>query len=219
MRWRREGGVPAGGATPGGQRGGGLPDLSWFLLIVWAVTKFSEGAWIILALIPILVVHFKAVHRHYEGRGGEQFFSLKGWLPTGTRRNRVIVPISGVHRAVVEALEYARSLSPDVRAIFVDTDPRATEQVRTELGARGARACRWSSSIHRTAPSSSRSSATSTTSKPGNLTPTSRLSCPEFVPARWWQHLLHNQRALILKGTLLFRPNTVVTNVPFHLRK
>jgi hypothetical protein len=42
---------------------------------------------------------------------------------------------------------------------------------------------------------------------------------PEFVPARWWQHLLHNQRALLIKGALLFRKNTVVTSVPFHLAK
>ena len=41
---------------------------------------------------------------------------------------------------------------------------------------------------------------------------------PEFVPSRWWHHLLHNQRALLIKGALLFRPNIVVTSVPFHLR-
>jgi len=41
---------------------------------------------------------------------------------------------------------------------------------------------------------------------------------PEFVPARWWHHLFHNQRALLIKGALLFQPNTVVTSVPFHLR-
>ena len=40
---------------------------------------------------------------------------------------------------------------------------------------------------------------------------------PEFVPARWWHHLFHNQRALLIKGALLFRRNTVVTSVPFHL--
>jgi hypothetical protein len=42
---------------------------------------------------------------------------------------------------------------------------------------------------------------------------------PEFVPARWWHHLLHNQRALLIKGALLFKPNTIVTSVPFHLEK
>jgi len=42
---------------------------------------------------------------------------------------------------------------------------------------------------------------------------------PEFVPARWWQHLLHNQNALLIKGALLFRPRVVVTSVPFHLKR
>ena len=42
---------------------------------------------------------------------------------------------------------------------------------------------------------------------------------PEFVPARWWQHLLHNQRALLIKGALLFKPNIIVTSVPFHLSR
>jgi hypothetical protein len=186
------------------------------VLLIVAVTKFSEGAWIILALIPILVVHFKSVHRHYEGVAEQ--LSLKGWLPTGTRRNRVIVPISGVHRAVVEALEYARSLSPDVRAVFVDTDPRATAQVRGDWE-------RWGQGLPLVVLESPYRSLMEPLldyleevikENPWDFV---TLVLPEFVPKKWWHHLLHNQRALMIKGALLFKQNLVVTSVPFHLRK
>lgn len=213
VRWRREGGlgwrrhaaVNAIGAA-----------LTFVVLLIVAVTKFGEGAWIILALIPVLVLHFRSVHRHYEGVA--QQLSLKGWLPTGTRRNRVIVPISGVHRAVVEALEYARSLSPDVRAIFVDTDPRATEQVRLDWE-------RWGQGVPLVVLDSPFRSLMEPLleyveevikENPWDFV---TLVLPEFVPKKWWHHLLHNQRALLIKGALLFKQNLVVTSVPFHLRK
>ena len=213
VRWRREGGrgwrrhafVNAVGAV-----------LTFVVLLIVAVTKFGEGAWIILALIPVLVLHFRSVHRHYEGVA--QQLSLKGWLPTGTRRNRVIVPISGVHRAVVEALEYARGLSPDVRAIFVDTDPKATEQVRTDWE-------RWGQGVPLVVLDSPFRSLMEPLleyveevirENPWDFV---TLVLPEFVPKKWWHHLLHNQRALLIKGALLFKQNLVVTSVPFHLRK
>jgi hypothetical protein len=190
--------------------------LTFVVLLIVAVTKFSEGAWIILALIPLLVLHFQSVHRHYSGVAEQ--LSLKGWLPTGTRRNRVIVPISGVHRAVVEALEYARSLSPDVRSVFVDTDPRATEQVRADWE-------RWGQGV----PLIVLDSPFRSLMEPlleyvegvikENPWDFVTLVLPEFVPKKWWHHLLHNQRALLIKGALLFKQNLVVTSVPFHLRK
>jgi len=213
VRWRRLGGAGWLGHAAVNAVGAVL---TFVVLLIVAVTKFAEGAWIILALIPVLVLHFRSVHRHYEGVA--QQLSLKGWLPTGTRRNRVIVPISGVHRAVVEALEYARSLSPDVRGIFVDTDPKATEQVKVDWD-------RWGQGVPLVVLESPYRSLMEPLleyveevirENPWDFV---TLVLPEFVPKKWWHHLLHNQRALLIKGALLFKPNLIVTSVPFHLRK
>ena len=133
--------------------------------------------------------------------------------------NTVIVPIGGMQRAVVEALRYAETLSDDVRGVYVDVDPAATEQVQNATGRRGAAARKLV-----VLPSPYRSlmePLLEYIEQVENERPDDYVTVilPEFVPARWWQHLLHNQRALLIKGALLFRPNTVVTSVPFHLAK
>ncbi len=212
-KWRREGGP--GWLTSAlfnliGAVATGL------VLVVVAVTKFAEGAWIILFLIPLLVLWFRSVHNHYA-RVGEQL-SLRGWTPEPRNHNTVVVPISGVHRAVVQALQYATMLSPDVRAVYVDVDPKVTADVRREWE-------RWGQGVPLVVlPTAYRSLMEPLleyieqvdAERPDDFV---TIVLPEFVPARWWHHLLHNQRALLIKGALLFKPNTVVTSVPFHLRK
>src|SRR6266545_455339 len=112
----------------------------------------------------------------------------------------------------------SETLSDDVRGVYVDVDPAATDQVRREWATWGGRATLI------VLPSPYRSvmeplleyiEQVENERQDDYVT----VILPEFVPARWWQHLLHNQRALLIKGALLFRPNTVVTSVPFHLAK
>ncbi len=188
--------------------------LTAVVLVVVAVTKFGEGAWIIVLLIPVIVLHFLAIHRHY-GRVARQL-SLKDLEVGEKRHNTVIVPIGGVHRAVVQALEYARTLSDDVRAVYVDVDPRATEEIREQWG-------RWGQGIRLEILASPFRSIMEPLLEYIEITDEERpddfitVLLPEFVPARWWHHLLHNQRALLIKGALLFRPKIVVTSVPYHL--
>jgi hypothetical protein len=185
------------------------------VLVVVAVTKTHEGAWIILLLIPLNILFFRATRRHYD-EVIEQL-SLVDWKPAATRRNVVLVPISGIHRAVVQAVEYARSLSQDVRAVYVGLDPAATEQLRSNWG-------QWGQGVELVVLDSPyRSLMEPLLEYVEQLvkaeTPTYvTVVLPEFVPARWWHHLFHNQSALLIKGALLFKPNTVVTSVPFHLR-
>ena len=212
LKWRRE-------RKPGWQSGAfvnGLgATLTLIVLFVVAITKFTEGAWIIIVLIPILVFHFLAIHRHYA-RVAQQL-SLKGMFATDKRHNTVVVPIGGVHRAVVQALEYARTLSDDVRAIYVDVDPNATKEIR-DLWAQ------WGKGIRLEILASPFRSVMEPLLEYIEITNDERpddfvtVLLPEFVPARWWHHLLHNQRALLIKGALLFKPNVVVTSVPYHLR-
>jgi hypothetical protein len=144
--------------------------------------------------------------------------TLRGWEPQPRRKNTVLVPIGGLHRAVVEALQYARTLSTDVRVVFVDNNPAATEQLRRDWD-------RWGQGVPLVVLESPYRSLLEPLlgyiREIGEASPEDYVTVilPEFVPAKWWQHLLHNQSALLIKGALLFRRNTVVTSVPFHLVK
>jgi hypothetical protein len=214
IRWRRLRGP--GWKTSAFINGVGAA-VTGVVLVVVAVTKAHEGAWIILLLIPIHVFVFKKTRKHYDAVAAQ--LSLQGWSPNGGPRvNRVLVPVSGVQRAVVRALEYARTLSPDVRALCINIDPAATAQMARDWD-------RWGQGV----PLVILESPYRSLMEP-LLEYVEQLDAqhhddyitvvlPEFVPARWWHHLFHNQRALLIKGALLFKPNTVVTSVPFHLTR
>jgi amino acid transporter len=213
LRWYRL--RHAGWATSAAINGIGAA-LTAVVLVIVSVTKAAEGAWIILLLIPCLVFMFIGTKRHYDYVASQ--LSLKGLRGPTRRRNVVLVPIGGVHRAVIQAIEYARSFSPDVRAVYVDVDPNATQAIR----------CDWAraemdvelvvlDSPYRSLmePLLEYIEQVDAESPDDYVT----IVLPEFVPARWWHHLLHNQRALLIKAALLFKPNTVVTSVPFHLTR
>jgi amino acid transporter len=190
--------------------------LTGVVLIIVAVTKTHEGAWIVLLLIPIIVALFKATRRHYDHVSSQ--LTLRGYEPQRRVHNTVLVPIGGVQRAVVEALRYAETLSDDVRAVYVDVDAAATEHVKKDWETWGGRVkLIVLSSPYRSLMEPLLEYIEQVEGERADDYVTVIL--PEFVPARWWQHLFHNQRALLIKGALLFRPNTVVTSVPFHLLK
>jgi len=186
------------------------------VLVIVATTKAAEGAWNIILLIPALVVLFRATRQHYDHVASQ--LSLHEFTPLPRLKNIVLLPLSGVHRAVLQALHYAHTLSDDVRALYVATDPQSLAIVRAEWE-------QWGEGVPLVVLDSPYRSVLEPLINYINdleaREPEAYVTIvlPEFVPARWWQHLLHNQRALILKGTLLFRPNTVVTNVPFHLTR
>jgi hypothetical protein len=187
------------------------------VLLVVAVTKSREGAWIVLLLIPVFVFFFRATKRHYDLVASE--LSLKGWTNRPPRRrNTVLVTISGVHAAVLQAIEYAKTLSSDVRAVYVNVDPMTTERLRRDWD-------HWSQGVPLVILESPYRSLMEPfleyieqvdAERPDDFL---TVVLPEFVPAKWWHHLFHNQRALLIKGALLFKPNVVVTSVPFHLRR
>jgi amino acid transporter len=186
------------------------------VLIIVTVTKTLEGAWIVLLLIPAIVMIFQATRRHYDKVASQ--LTLRGYTTQRRIHNTVLMPIGGIQRAVVEALRYAETLSDDVRAVYVDVDPASTEQLRRDWDVWGGKV----NLIVLTSPyRSMMEPLLEYIEQVENERPDDYVTVilPEFVPARWWQHLLHNQRALLIKGALLFRPNTVVTSVPFHLAK
>ena len=185
------------------------------VLLVLAVTKFSEGAWIVAVLIPALVWALILVHRHY-GEVALQL-SLDAMGMSSPLTNSVLVLVGDLHRGVVPALQYARSISPAARAVYVEADPAGTRRLEEKwrvwglglplvvLRSSGSLRGRLLEYIDRL-------------QEEGGENHIVTIVVPEFVPARWWQQLLHNQTALLIKGALLFHRNVVVTDVPYHLK-
>src|SRR5712691_2477919 len=198
------------------------------VLCVEVDSKFTHGAWIIVLLVPALVLLFRSVHSHYLDMR-EQVSLQEGevghWSQLGVAKpHKVVVPISGLNRGSLAALQFSRSLSDDVTAVVVDVDTAATERLRESWKA-------WGFDIPLVVLESPYRSVV----RPlfAYLEETDRreperglavVILPEIVPARWWQNLLHNQTTLLLKAVLLFRQERystprVVINVPYRLQQ
>jgi hypothetical protein len=129
----------------------------------------------------------------------------------------VLVLVGDLHRGVVEALQYARTLSPAAKAVYVETDPERTRRLEEKWGRHGLGVpLVVLNSPYRSLLGPLLEYVHHLTERPGKHVVT--MVIPEFIPARWWQHLLHNQTALLIKGALLFRRNVIVTDVPYHLK-
>lgn len=185
------------------------------VLMIFIVTKFVHGAWIVVLVIPLLVLMFLRIHRHYVEVA--QQLSTEGLQGLRPIHHEVIVPISGIHRGVIAALEYAKSIAPHhVTAVYVNLDDEATQKLREKWQ-------QWGSGVNLVVVASPyRSLARPLFNYVDRVHRSSpnviiTVVLPEFVPARWWQNLLHNQNTLFLKGALLFKKGVVVTNVPYHL--
>lgn len=185
--------------------------------IVIAATKFTHGAWIVVLVIPLLVLTFLAMRSHYDDVAEQ--LSLEGWTPPPLPSHTVLVVIGDVHRGVVRALQYAKTLAPNaaVRAVFVEIDPAKTHRLEE-------RWAKWGQEVPLVILSSPyRSLLGPFLEYLDHLQSLGEdhfvtVVLPEFLPRRWWQHILHNQTALLIKGALLFRKNTVVADVPYLLK-
>lgn len=186
------------------------------VMLVFAVTKFHDGAWIVLVLIPALVGVFSAIHRHY--RNLARHLSLEHYgAPPAISRHRVILPISGVHRGSLAALRYARSLSEDVTAVFVAMDPADAEKIRQkwEKWGEGVRLVILDSPYRLLLePLLSYIQQIAEQRQPNEAI---TIVVPQFVPKHWWNNLLHTQAAWMLRLALLFKPGIVITDVPYQI--
>jgi amino acid transporter len=193
-------------------------------VIIIGVSRFIDGAWIVIILIPLALAVFLPIRSHYR-RVGEQL-SLRGKFPPLQPASalRVVVPVSGVHRGIVDALSFARTLTRDVTAVYIELEPGAGKRIRDEW------AQRWPEIPLKIVPSPYRSiirplldflDETDANHHDGQL---AVVVLPELVPARWWQGLLHNQTAWLLKAALLYSRRhlgfqRVIIDVPFHLQR
>ncbi len=187
---------------------------TFVVLIIVAVTKFSSGAWLPIVVIPAVILLFKGIHRHYS-RIERSLHVEPGFRPR--RMNHTVVVLVGrVHRGVLDALAYAKSLNPShLVAVSVVTDDEEQQRIHDQ----------WQE-FELDVPLETVYSPYRELSRPvlrflddlGDRYDNDIVTVliPEFVVKHWWQHVLHNQSALILKGRLLFRKGLVVTSVPYH---
>ena len=184
--------------------------------LVFAVTKFAGGAWVVLIIIPALVVAFYAVHRHYRTLAGQLSLDRFG-PPARVDRHRVILAVSGVHRGTVAGLQYARALSEDVTAVFVSTSPEASADIEKKWGLWGAgvRLVILNSPYRLLIePLLSYIRELARKRQPNEVM---TVVVPQFVPKSRWHNLLHAQTALVLRLALLTEPGIVITSVPYHV--
>ncbi|GAC1446509.1 MAG: APC family permease [Pyrinomonadaceae bacterium] len=191
--------------------------ITFVVLLVIATTKFTHGAWAVLVLIPLLVLMFKAIYNHYIDVAKQ--LTTEGLQEIKPYTNTVIVPVSNIHRGVINALQYAKSIAPDnVTAVYVDLDEAATRKLRLKWE-------QWGTGIPLHVLPSPYRALTRPLLRYINKIDRKRddnvitVILPEFVPAKWWHQLLHNQSSLLLKGALLFKENVIVTSVPYHLKR
>jgi hypothetical protein len=186
------------------------------VVVVFAVTKFAYGAWIVLILIPAMVVGFSSIHHHYRSLAARLSLDSHGAPPPITR-HRVILTISGVHRGTLAALRYARSLSHDVTAVYVSIDPAEVEKVRAkwEMWGEGVRLVILDSPYRQLiGPLLEYIEAVDTMRQPNEVI---TVVVPQFVPHSWMSTLLHTQTAWWLRMALIFKPGTVIIDVPYQV--
>jgi hypothetical protein len=193
-------------------------------LLVVGFSKFTHGAWFTLLLIPLLVKVFQAIHAHFQEVARN--LSLNG-LPPSIRpvpKIRLVLPISGVHRATISAMNYALSLSSDVTAVYIEVEPDSSPKVLSRWKA-------WFPDIPLVIiPSPYREmigplieflDRTDRERHDGQL---AAVIVPEIIPARSWQAFLHNKSARMLKNALLYRRRNqgyqrLIIDVPYHLKR
>lgn len=190
--------------------------VTFIVLLIFAVTKFKEGAWIVVIVIPLLILFFYQVRRHYEAVA-EQLRLPENYVSTDVpTEHLIVVPIGGVNRVVMNTINYAKKLNGDVVALYVAFEEEEVEKMekrweKLDLGVRLV-----------VTRSRFRSVITPLLRFIDKLNEENRqitVLIPEFIPARWWHRLLHNQTALMIRLMLLMRTNVVISTVPFFLTK
>jgi len=189
------------------------------VMIVFAVTKFREGAWIVLIIIPVLVTLFFTIHRHYKDLAGHLTLDKFSGLPARQTRHRVIMPVSGVHQGTLEALRYAKLLSDDVTAVHISLDPSETEKVQKKwkTWGDGTRLIILDSPFRLFVEPLLEYIEEIVDHRQPNETIT--IVVPEFIPSKRWHNALHMRTANVLRQELLSRHGVVVTDVPYHVHE
>jgi amino acid transporter len=189
---------------------------TFIVMCIFAATKFHDGAWIVVLLIPALVFLFARIHRHYQGLAKQLSLDAFG-APPRMGRHRVIMPIGGVHIGSLTALAYAKSLSADVTAVYVALDPVETEKIKQKWAT-------WGDGVRLVVlespyrlliePLLAYVQMLVAHRQPNEII---SIIVPQFVPKHWWANALHAQTAFMLRMALLFKRGVVITEVPYQV--
>lgn len=187
------------------------------VLLVFGLTKFMHGAWMVVMLIPLMVLFFKQIRSHYDYAASKLVRPMGVALrPAQALKHTAIIPISGIHQGVIDALSYGLSISNDVRACYVELDPAVTESLKKD----------WQEIAPQVPLVILKSPYRSV------ITPVMKyvvrvehemdddivtVIIPEFVTTKWYHQILHNQTAILLNLALRARREVVVTSVRYHL--
>jgi hypothetical protein len=186
------------------------------VLLIVATTKFTAGAWLPIVVVPAIIALFVAVRRHYD-RVGAVLAIAPEQVHHEAINHTVIVLVGRIHRGVLKALDYARSLRPQhlvaVYVCFDDDDRKAIEAQWQEFNLTVPLEIVYSPYRELVEPVERYLEELDDRWQNDTVT----VVIPEFVVHRWYEHILHNQSALFLKGKLLFREGVVVTSVPYHV--
>src|SRR5215831_337512 len=180
--------------------------------LIQVATKFTEGAWIVVLIIPLIIYVLVRIHRHYEHFASEVAYN--GQAPLMFLHHTVLVPVNGITKPAAGALVYATTISEDVRAIYVEVDPDTSAELQRRWD-------EWDIGVELTVIASPyRSVLKPLVEYVDSLIASDQadlvtLVVPEIVPRSWLGHLLHNKTALFIRTAFLFRPNVVVTAVPY----
>jgi hypothetical protein len=180
--------------------------------IVQVVTKFTTGAWIVVLIIPLIIYGLRRIHRHYEFFARE--VAYHGQAPIMFLHHTVVVPVNGITKPAAGALVYATTISEDVRAVYVEVDGETSAELRRRWD-------EWDIGVELAIiPSPYRSVLRPLTEYVNGMIARDEADLvtvvvPEIVPRSWWGHLLHNKTSLFIRTAFLFRPNVVVTTVPY----
>jgi amino acid transporter len=187
------------------------------VVVIFATTKFREGAWIVLILTPLLVTIFFSIHKHYRGVARRLSLERFKGLPSRRTRHRVIMPISGVHQGTLEGLRYARLLTDDVTAVHVSLEQAETDKVQRKwlTWGEGTRLVVLDSPYRLFIEPLLKYLHGILDSRQPNETIT--IVVPQFIPSRPWHNVLHMRTAEVLRSELLSWPGVVVTDVPYRL--
>jgi amino acid transporter len=187
------------------------------VMLVFAVTKFRDGAWVVLLLMPVLVSVFLLIHRHYRNLATHLTLRNYQGAPPRISRHRIIMLVSGVHQGTLAALRYARLLSDDITAVHVSINPDDAQRVRQEweVWGNGVRLIILDSPYRLLLePLLEYIDEIDASRQPNEII---TIIVPQFVPRHWWNNLLHTQAAFLLRIALLFRPGIVITDVPYQV--
>jgi hypothetical protein len=189
------------------------------VMMIFAATKFTEGAWVVLIIIPALVKLFFTIHGHYKELAAHLTLDRFNGLPARQNRHRVIMPVSGIHQGTLEALRYAKLLSDDVTAVHVSMDPDETDKVQKKwkVWGEGTRLVILDSPFRLFIEPILQYLEEIIDNRQPNETIT--IVVPQFIPSQRWHNALHMRTADVLRQELLSRHGVVVTDVPYHVHR